>query len=280
MYGGAYNGGSAFELSPVGGSWTETVLYSFSGLVASGVMMDPAGNIYGTIRSGPGGLGQGPVFELSPFGGGWTETVIYYEDDPGCVPYAGLTMDASGNIFGATCKTVFELSPNGNGGWNSTVIHTFTGAPKDGDTAYGTLVFDQAGNLYGTTQYGGAENYGTVYKLSPIMSGRKKGQWKEKILHSFHGKDGASPGSAIILDAAGNIYGTTVYGGTSNNGTVFALMPQVGKGWYKEKVLWRFNGTDGKYPCAALILDNAGNLYSTTARGGSSDAGVVFELTP
>lgn len=188
-------------------------------------------------------------------------------------------MDAAGNIFGATCKTVFELSPNGNGGWNSTVIHTFTGAPKDGDTAYGTLVLDKAGNLYGTTIYGGAKNLGTVYRLSPITKGKKKGQWKETILHSFHGKDGSSPG-AITFDAAGNIYTPTTYGGNSNNGTVYELMPQVGKAWYKGKVLWRFNGTDGQYPCGNLILDNAGNFYSTTARGGPYNAGVVFELTP
>ena len=83
-----------------------------------------------------------------------------------------------------------------------------------------------------------------------------------------------------MFDAAGNIYGTTTSGGTSNNGTVYELVAPVGKGGYKEKVLWRFNGTDGAWPCGNLIQDNAGNFYSTTARGGPYDAGVVFEVTP
>jgi len=183
-------------------------------------------------------------------------------------------MDAAGNIFGATCKTVFELSPNGNGGWNLTVIHTFTGAPNDGDTAWGTPVLDKAGNLYGTTEYGGAKNYGTVYKLSP----GENGEWTEEILYSFMGgKDGTTPYTGIVFDAAGNIYGTTVYGGASNDGTVYELVALVGTGSYKEKVLWNFNGADGNAP-VGLILDNTGNLYGTTALGGSSNAGVVFEL--
>jgi len=268
--GGGDGYGAVFELSPVGGSWAESVLYSFDYYTddpATGVIMDVAGNLYGTNAAG--------VFELSPSGGGWTMQMIYNV----ATFTAGLTMDAAGNIYGTTLLTVFELSPNGNGGWNPTVIHTFTGAPKDGAWAEGTPVLDKAGNLYGTTYYGGAKNLGTVYKLSP----GKKGKWTEKILHSFKGgtKDGSGPAAAgIVFDTAGNIYGTTALAGKSGDGTVFELVAPVGKGSYKEKVLWSFNKTDGYQPADSLILDSAGNLYGTTYEGGSNGVGVVFEVTP
>ena len=191
---------------------------------------------------------------------------------------AGLAMDADGNIFGTTEKTVFELSPNGNGGWNSTVLHTFTGAPKDGQYAESTPVLDQAGNLYGTTEYGGAANQGTVYELSP-----GNGTWTEYVLYSFKGgkkDDGGYPFGGIAFDASGNIYGTTLNGGKYGGGTVYELVAPVGKGSYKEKVLWSINGTDGSEPYDALILDSAGNLYGTTEGGGQYGGGVVFEVTP
>lgn len=277
--GGADGGGVVFELSPVGTSWTYTVLYSFyysgdSGIgPEAGLVIDAAGNLYGTTSWDWGGTG-GAVFELSPSGGGWTEQAIY-----GYGGRAGLAVNAAGNIFGVTDSTVFELSPNGNGGWNSTVIHTFAGYPNDGSDAYGTPVLDQAGNLYGTTLSGGAYGAGTVYKLSP----GKNGKWTERILHSFKGgKDGSGPWAGIVFDAAGNIYGTTAGGGTYGAGTVFELVAQVGKSSYREMVLWSFNGTDGDQPYGSLILDSAGNLYGTTFEGGPGgyyDFGVVFELT-
>jgi len=278
LLGGANGYGVVFELSPAGANWTESVLYSFANdgdgaYPAAGLIMDKAGNLYGTTEDGPHGTGN-TVFEVSPSGGGWTEQTIY---SGGFGSYAGLAMDAAGNLFGVTYSTVFELSPNGGGGWNPAVIHTFTGSPKDGTYAYGTLVLDKSGNLYGTTYFGGAKNYGTVYELSP----RKKGKWTEKILHSFKsGKDGANPFAGIVFDSAGNIYGTTQGGGKFSAGTVFELVAPVGKGSYKEKVLWSFNGTDGNFPDGSPILDSAGNLYGTTDIGGSNGDGVVFEVTP
>jgi len=273
-YGGWDNVGALYELSPAGASWTETVLYSFSsgpsGSCPHGnLIIDPAGNLYGTTGE--------TVFELSPSGGGWTYQVIYTVVDP-----VGLTTDAAGNILGASDYNVFELSPNGSGGWNPTVIYTFAGAPKDGYGAQGVPVLDQAGNLYGTTYSGGTKNYGTVYKLSPITEGKKKGQWEERILHSFSsGKDGANPSAGVVLDAAGNIYGTTYYGGKSGVGTVFELIAPAGTDkYYKEKVLWTFNGSDGMLPYGNPILDSAGNLYGTANEGGSYNAGVVFEVNP
>ena len=221
--GGAYGYGVVFELSPAETSWTESVLHSFSGgadgkFPVSGVIIDPAGNLYGTTYNG---WGIGTVFEMSQSRGGWTEQVIYAVETSG----AGLTMDVAGNIFSVTYSEVFELSPNGNGGWAPTVIHTFTGYPKDGYYADTAPVLDKAGNLYGTTAEGGPDNGGTVYKLSP----GRNGEWTEKILHSFRGfKRGNSPAAGIVFDEAGNIYGTTFWGGKHDWGTVYELVAPVG----------------------------------------------------
>lgn len=288
IYGGApgcYTGASCgvvFELSPAGGSWTETVLYAFPNDEAEGfwpvggLIMDSAGNLYGTTTfGGSNGLKGGTVFELSPSGGTWTYQLLYSPvSTSGYGIFAGLTMDSSGNLFGATWTTVFELSPDGEGGWNLTVLHTFIGGSKDGYAANGTPVLDKAGNLYVTTLLGGAKNVGTVDKLS---YSKKKG-WTGKILRSFKGgkKDGNGPRAGIVFDVAGNIYGTTTGGGTSGYGTVFELVAPK----YKEKVLWSFNGTDGAVPYGGLILDTSSNLYGTTQLGGSYGNGVVFEVTP
>jgi uncharacterized repeat protein (TIGR03803 family) len=287
LYGTTYSGGASeygvvFEVSGVGTSWTETVLHNFAGgkdgaYPASGLIMGPAGKLYGTTLYGGGLYGNGAVFELSPSGGGWKEKVIL---DIGGL--AGLTMDAAGNIFSIGNDSVFELSPNGHGAWKPTVIHTFTGAPNDGGDAYGTPVLDQTGNLYGTTMTGGAKNDGTVYKLIRPTKKWQMGKWKEEILHSFgSGKDGFNPLAGIVFDADGNIYSTTRWGGKYVYGTVFELVAPVGKGWYKEKVLWSFNFDDGSQPHGSLILDSAGNLYGTTYQGGTgAQAGVVFEVSP
>ena len=271
--GGANGCGVVWELSSEGGVWKETVLYSFLGAEdganpVNGLIMDPTGNLYGTAYN-PYNHKSKVVFSLNPSGGGWTEQAIY---DAG-KGYAGLAIDTAGNIFGATLTTAFELSPNGEGGWNSTVIHTFPDAPTDGKNAEGTPVLDHAGNLYGSTMNGGI-GPGTIYKLSPGQNG----QWTEQILYSFKGgtRDGAKPFAGIVLDTAGNIFGTTTGGGKFNDGTVFELVPAGGG--YSEKVLWSFSGTDGNGPYGSLILDSAGNLYGTTYTGGTSE-GVVFEVT-
>jgi uncharacterized repeat protein (TIGR03803 family) len=279
--------GAVFELSPSETVWTETVLYSFAcgadgAYPASGLIMDPAGNLYGVTGFG-GTVGWGVVFELSPSGSGWTEQVIYNLQTQAST-CSGVTMDASKNIFGLGDGGVFELSPNGNGGWNSAMIHIFSGPPKDGQywLACGTPVLDKSGNLYGTTGAGGAKNWGAVYRLSP-KKGKNKGKWAETILHSFtsgkEGKDGNTPEEGVVLDAAGNIYGTATTGGKSNVGAVFELVAN-GKGGYKEKLLWSFNDTDGNLPAGPLILDSAGTLYGPTYNGGLYEEGVVFEVTP
>jgi uncharacterized repeat protein (TIGR03803 family) len=271
--GGAFNYGVVFKLSPVGKSWAETVLYSFTGgkdgaNPQAGLITDSTGNLYGNSNAS--------VFELSPSGGNWTMQVLYQN---GGGTRAALTMDAAGNIYGVTfLSTVFELSPNGSGGWNPpTIIHSFTGAPDDGYYPEGTLVLDKAGNLYGTTTNGGASNRGTVYELSPGSGG----VWSEQILHSFGGTiaDGQEPWAGIVFDAAGKIYGTTpVSGQQVTAGTVFELVPQAGTGTYKERVLWTFNFTNGADPIGGVILDSAGNLYGTTSSYGALNGGNVYRI--
>jgi uncharacterized repeat protein (TIGR03803 family) len=278
QYGGANGEGVVYELSPGG---KETVLYSFTGGVddgipSNGLIMDAQGNLYGT-NAGVGDGTHGGVFELSPSGSGWTEQAVYVAD----TSFAGLTMDANGNIFGLTFTTVFELSPNGNGGWTPTVIHTFAGAPDDGSNPEGTLVFDQTGNLYGTTTFGGLNDEGTVYELIP----GNNGVWTEQILYSFEsGKAARSPFGGVVLDASHNIYGTTPFSGTAKTGTVFELIAPLGEGSYQEKTLWTFDRTDGELPYGGVILANSGKLYGTTSKGGSVNGsagkGVVFEVNP
>jgi uncharacterized repeat protein (TIGR03803 family) len=297
--------GVVFRLTPgTNGTWTETVLYSFCS--ASGctdgaspnasLVLDAAGNLYGTTEmggsygSGCKGYGCGTVFELKPGANGtWTETVLHSfgNGKDGTYPFAGLIFDAAGNLYSTTVMggpygwgTVFELTPNANGKWSEKVLHAFSYG-KGGESPWAGLIFDTYGNLYGTTEAGGAHNVGTAFELTPGAGGK----WKEKVLHTFNGedrKDGSNPVAGLIFDTAGNVYGTTTWGGPYGWGTVFELTPNANGRW-TEKVLHFFNGDgrkDGGNPYAGLILDAAGNLYGTTTVGGANVNGTVFEITP
>ncbi len=301
---GPYSGyGVVFELNPEpsggcplgsnpGNGWCETVLYSFrstpdGAFPLSGLTWDQHGDLYGTTYGG--GSGNGLVYQLSPNGsGGWNEQVIY--DSGG---YAGLTIDGSGNLYGADYGAddvkgylghVFKLSPNGSGGWNATILHTFKGGPTDGSYPSGTPVLDSAGNIYGTTRFGGPNASGTVWKLTPVTGG----EYTEEILDSFIWNVGSTPYAGIVLDSSGNIYSTTAVGDRppcyDGCGTVFEL--GVSGTTYEWKMLWPFSGTDGAYPSDSLILDG-GNLYGTAYGGGTSSqcpgaggCGVAFEVNP
>jgi uncharacterized repeat protein (TIGR03803 family) len=289
--GGAFNHGTVFELTPQqGGGWTEKLLHSFNDdgtdgfSPYGGLILDGAGNLYGTTYYG-GSRGYGTVFEMSPNGsGGWTEKKLHNfgNGSDGANPYAGLIFDGVGNLYGTTeyggshyGGTVFELSPNGSGGWTEKKLHNF-GNGSDGINPIAGLIFDGAGNLYGTAG-GGSYGYGTVFEMSP----NGNGGWTEKKLHNFgNGSDGTGPGAGLIFDGAGNLYGTTVRGGSHGYGTVFELMPQQGGNWH-EKVLHNFSlDNDGVNPYAGLIFDSGGNLYGTTPDWGRYQSGTVFELMP
>jgi len=245
--GGTRNMGTVFELArTTGGAWTRAVLHNFtfnptnrhdgSGPQAA-LVFDHSGNLYGTTAGGGVGHchgGCGTVFELAPrSGGGWTETVLHtFEQNgtDGFLPLAGLIFDTAGNLYSTTQDggtigdgTAFELTPQTGGGWKETVLHSF-GKGKDGLVADAPLIFDTAGNLYGTTAQGGyaLSTGGTVFELSP----KSGGGWTEKLLHSFGaGTDGNQPYVGLVRDGSGNLYGTTTFGGTHNNGTVFKITP-------------------------------------------------------
>ncbi len=234
-----YGYGLVFKLAPnQDGSWTEMVLHQFAGgkdgaSPVGGLIFDKAGSLYGTTSGG--GSWNGTVFELTPNeDGSWTEKVLnVFTGKAGSKSQAGLIFDRAGNLYGTTrqggghsqacqdgCGVAFKLTPNADGSWTETVLHKFTGA-KNGAYPLDSLIFDQAGNLYGTTLGGGAGGYGVVFKLAP----NSNGGWNETVLHSFVDHPGANPYAGLIIDTAGNLYGTTAGDGTTTFGSVFEITP-------------------------------------------------------
>jgi uncharacterized repeat protein (TIGR03803 family) len=277
-YGGSGGAGVVFRLE---GEGNETVLYSFTGGAdgggpTAGVILDSAGNLYGTTYGG-GAAGAGVVFKLDPSG---HETLLYTFTGgaDGGYPYAGVILDLFGNLYGTTngggnttatncvfdgCGVVFEVDRSGK----ERVLYAFGGG-ADGSHPYGGVIQDSAGNLYSTTGYGGAAGVGVVFKVDPAGH--------ETVLFGFPGTDGSNPWAGVIQDSARNLYGTTYGGGSAGAGMVYKLDPDG-----HETVLYNFTGgADGANPYAGVILDAAGNLYGTTSAGGAAGAGVVFKLDP
>ena len=282
---------------------TFTVLHTFTGAQDganpyTGLIMDRAGNFYGATKFG--GIGDaGVVFKITQRGSGWVFTTLHeFAGSEGRSPI-GLTLGLDGNLYGATtfggaggscngvgCGAVFKLSPPATScksvlcPWLATVLHRFTGG-ADGGRPYSGVVFDGAGNLYGTTAQGGQQSgvcaetgCGVVYELTP--SG---GSWTQTVIYTFSGgSDGDSPFAGLIFDTAGNLYGATGYGGTGSVGTVFELTPS-GSGWAKATLYDFHGGIDGAYPDGGLILGLPGNLYGTTLVGGAGNGGTVFQLS-
>jgi uncharacterized repeat protein (TIGR03803 family) len=276
LYGTTVLGGSsgAGVVYRVDGSGHQSVLYSFSGgndggFPLAGLIQDLAGNLYGTTDGG-GSAGAGVVFKLDTKG---HETILnnFTGGNDGAFPGASLILDSAGNFYG-TCSgggtagagVVFKLTPSGQ----ETVLYSFTGG-NDGGYPNAAVVFDSAGNLYGTTTGGGTAGGGVVFKLTP------NGQ--QIVLYSFtFGADGGYPDSSVILDSTGNLYGTTLYGGASFGGVVYKVSPAG-----QETVLHNFTGNaDGANPAAGVVSDSAGNLYGTASGGGVAGAGNVYKLDP
>lgn len=280
---------------PAAQAQTFTTLYTFKGQADGGtpegvLSMDQAGNLYGTVSTGGNQTCEptcGAVFKLARKGSGWVLSPIYNFSGPdGDTPRSGVVIGPDGNLYGTTvfggasgAGVVYRLQPPATAcraalcPWTETVLHSFAGTIDDGEgPGYGPLVFDQAGNMYGTTVGGGAYFGGTVYELSPSGGG-----WTEKVLYSFQGgQHGDQPQGSVAFDTAGNLYGTTTGGGYYYSpGTVFELTPS-GSGW-TENVLYSFpDGSHGYSPEAGVTLDGAGNLYGATGEGSVA----VFELTP
>ncbi len=344
--GGAYGAGFVYELSPSSSGWTLTDLYDFhpsykyrDGLLPyAGVIRDHEGNLYGTTYLG--GIGQcydtegiagskatgskppkgnvpvgcGIVFELSPSSTGtWTEKILYNfrAGTDGAGPWANLTFDASGNLFGTTsgggtgygacigvyiygCGTVFELTPAHGSSWKEHVLYAFTG-DTDGGVPLAGVVFDKTGNLYGTTP-GPFYEYGSVYELSPTSTGT----WTETTLSSFVDETyGYGAASSLILDDSGNLYGTTQYGAGPTGaaqlsstghtapppkpvgpGTIFEITPGQSGTW-ATNWLHTFSGTpDGLSPTAGMVRGPDGALYGTTTYGGAFGYGAIYKFVP
>jgi uncharacterized repeat protein (TIGR03803 family) len=295
--------GVVFELTPNGGSWTETVLYTFTGGAdggepLAGLAIDAQGNLYGTTAIG-GSFGNGTVFMLAFASGSWTESVLYSfrGGSDGSYPQAAVTLH-NGSIYGTTyagggnsclgapsgCGTIFQLQP-GNNGWTENVLYRFTNG-ADGAFPYASLILDPAGNLYGATTQGGylsgdcaPYGCGNVFQLKHSSSG-----WTLNSLYAFtYDTDGSAPIGGLLAGPHETLYGTTSGGGAGFSGTVFQLA--YAKGIWTFSLLHTFSGADGSAPEGTLV-GKGKYLFGTTYSGGTGSGcffggpcGTVFMLT-
>jgi uncharacterized repeat protein (TIGR03803 family) len=290
--------GTVFQLRPPASvcktalcPWTETQIFlgntfpSFFFPTFGDIVFDHAGNLYGAALQGGNRGGAGGVFELTPSDGSWTETSILElgrAGTGGSDPFAGVILDSAGNLYGTTAGTfgvsnypygtVYELSPSGSG-WTVSLLHQFQNG-SDGSFPKADLIMDALGNLYGTTSNGGSGSGGTVFELTPSQGG-----WVFSVLYSFTAPISRGPWSPVLMDAAGNFYGTTLAGGAFQQGSVFKLTHSDG-GWTYTSLHDFTGGSDGRSPYGHLIFDTNGNLYGTAGWGGSTGNGVVWEITP
>jgi len=230
------------------------------------------GSVYGMSKNKKGAWTESILYSLNG-GDGWRANGIMVPQQlDGTQPAAITSFQGGANGMGA----IAVLTPKASGSWTLSSTYSFAGRP-DGNGPKGAVVADPRGNLYGTTEGGGRENHGTVYRLAPNGS-----TYREKILYNFRGQqDGAGPAAGLVMDASGALYGTAIVGGLSNvqAGTVFKLIPKANG--YTESTLYAFKGQpDGSEPVARLCLDASGTLYGTTSLGGKSNDGTVFALVP
>ena len=291
--GGTSGEGTVFNLRPFPTvcktsicPWMETVLYNFTGGADGAypgfgdLLLDPAGNIYNTTFAG--GNGNGVLYKLTPSGSGYTGSVLYSFSGPdGNGPSSGVISDIAGNLYGTTygggsnnTGTVYQLMPTGGSGYIESCLYSFRDG-TDGGYLYAGVIFDPSGtNLYGATSNGGTGEGGTVFELTPIGNC----SWTLNTLYSFTETTApqCGPRGSLVLDGAGNLYGTTYCDGAHGFGNIFKLTPQ---GSYTS--LYDFTGgSDGGNPISNAVLDSSGNLYGTASTGGTQNVGVVWEITP
>jgi uncharacterized repeat protein (TIGR03803 family) len=298
IFGGYYGCGTVFNLKPPPTRpatpltpWVEDLLYLFTfdpdgAYPRNTIAVDNAGNLYGTGSNG--GTVFGVVWELSPTGGGsWTEKAIHtftgLDGTDGGAPESGVVFGTDGNLYGTSseyghsnngcCGAVFQLVPSG-GGWTENTLYDFTDG-NDGSTPYAGVIQDAAGNLYGATTTDGANGGGTVFEISPSNGG-----WTFQTIYSFPGTAGlqVGPYDNLVLDSAGNLYGTTYLDGRYGWGSVFKLTPSDGS-WTYTSLHDFTGGLDGAAPRCRLVFDKAGNLYGTSSIGGANGLGVVFQIS-
>jgi uncharacterized repeat protein (TIGR03803 family) len=298
-----YAGGAVFKLTPLVGFcksaacfWKVNDLHAFGSGTDGRVMgygdviWDKQGNIYGTTEGG-GAFDFGTVYELTPSENGYAETILYSFSRPygGESPFGGLVIDNKGNLLGTTLGggsngvgTVFELSYVPGVGWTEQVLYDF---PNFGDGRYpfAGLLFDSAGNLYGTTIGFGSGGGGTVFELSPSGD-----TWTFKLLYSLPGGGNCGPSAPLTMDSSGNLYGTSMCNGKYNQGNVFKLT-HTQNTWSYTSLHDFTGGTDGGGQVFSNVsIDVDGTLYGTASGGGDMNCyngygygcGVVWMIKP
>lgn len=299
--GGTANDGTVFSLTPPAAGqtqWTETVLWSFAGGSDGAdpygaLIIDPVtGALYGTTEDGGKMLkachgGCGTVFALTPPAAGqtqWTKSTIWSFADgtDGYHPYAGVVEDANGVLYGTTVLnaqgygSVFSLKPSG-AAWTESTLYVFPFAsdPSAGSEPYGGVILGPNGVLYGATKLGAFTGGGVAYSLTPPALGG--GQWTYTMLANLTDR----PMGPLAMDASGNLYGTGEQGATGGDGTVFELTPPaLGQTEWTETELWNFAAASGANPYGGLLESTPGTFYGTTEKGGTTQAGTVFAITP
>jgi uncharacterized repeat protein (TIGR03803 family) len=269
--GGVNNLGTAFEVAAGTHALSTLVNFGYTAGydVKAGLIADASGNLYGTAQEGGSDFNDiGTVFEI-PAGTHTLSTLATFNKGNGAFPAGGVIADAAGNFYGTTLQggangvgTVFKVAAG-----THALLTLATFNTSNGGYPVGGLIADAAGNLYGTTNAGGANNDGTVFEISA-------GTHALATLATFNGNNGAQPHATLLADAAGNLYGTTFAGGASGYGTVF----EIAAGTRALSTLATFNSSNGANPEAGLIADADGNLYGTTQNGGAKNFGTVFEV--